>query len=430
MISNAPSDTPTARLVKLHDPPSRIPIRRRRFPWLRLATGILSTGLLVFNAWWYWRDTSPLADLGTINAWIAHEHFTEAEPALREHIRRSPHDGEARTMLAKVLAAEGDLHGCASQLREIPYWWPTKAEARFHEGQAYLMTDRAKDAETCWQAVIQDDPLHPTPSDILRDVSLQLLGLYATENRWEDAALVLWNAYEHTNPTDHLSLLSMRVQSELERLAPQATISTLNGYVAADPSDWEARRALARAELALNRKEEAERHFQACLEGAPDNPRVWRDYLSMLHDTGNQEAFAALLAKVPPTAESEPDIWRFRGLLKEKLGDWLGAAQDYGMALERSPYVMALHYRLAMVEERLGNRESAAEHRKKADQLRDAQGELRTAFNNVVTAEDARQKQASANPDLPTSMRRLATVCETLGWARLADAWNRLAAAP
>ena len=427
MISDAPCDTPAASLVEPHDRPSTARVHRRRFPWWMLTTGIVGIGLLVFNAWWYWRDTRPLVDLGTIGTWIAHEQFGEAEPALREHIRRSPHNGEARMMLAKVLGANGDMHGCARQLHEVPYWWPTKAEALFREGQANLIADRAKDAESCWQSIVQDDPLHPVPSDILRDVSLQLLGLYATENRWENAAAVVWNAYEHTGPADHLSLLSMRVRSELERLAPEATLGLLERYVDGDPTDWEALRALARAELALNRREEARLHFQACLKGAPDHPGVWRDYLSMLNDTGDQEALASQLARVPPVAESESDIWRFRGLLKEKTGDWAGAAHDYGMALERNPYVMSLHYRLAMVELRLGHRESAAEHRKKADQLRDAQGELRTAFNNLVAAEEAREKQTPANPDLPTAMRRLASVCETLGWARLAEAWNKLA---
>jgi len=402
-------------------------VRHRRVPWLMLTTGVLSTGLLVFNAWWYWRDTRPLADLRTINTWIAQEQYSKAETALQEHIRRSPHDGAARTMLAKVLGALGDLRGCARQLHEVPYWWPTKADALFHEGQAYLMIDRAKDAETCWQAIVQADPLQPPPSATLRDVSLQLLGLYATENRWEDAAVVLWNAYENTGPEDHLSLLSMRVRSELERVAPEATFSVVERYVAADPTDWDALRALALAEQALNHREDAERHFQACLKADPDNPRVWRDYLRMLHDAGDQDALAALLAKVPLIAESESDVWKFRGLLKERSGDWTGAGQDYTAALERNPYIMALHYRLAMVEERLGHREAAAAHRKKAAELRDAQGELRTAFNNIVAAKEAREQHTSVDPDLPTSMRRLASLCEKLGWARIAEAWNKLA---
>ena len=147
----------------------------------------------------------------------------------------------------------------------------------------------------------------------------------------------------------------------------------------------------------------------------------------MLHDTGNQDALTDLLTKVPPLAESEADVWRFRALLKEKRGDWQGAAQDYRAALERNPFIMALHYRLAMTEERLGHHDSAAAHRKQADQLRDAQGELRTAFNNMVAAEEARVKQKPIKPDMATSMRRLGSLCGTMGWARLAQALNKLA---
>jgi hypothetical protein len=147
----------------------------------------------------------------------------------------------------------------------------------------------------------------------------------------------------------------------------------------------------------------------------------------MLYDLGDQDTWAALLVKVPPATESESEIWRFRGLLKEKTGDWTGAGEAYRMALHLNPYVVASHYRLAMVEERLGQRASAGEHRKKADQLRDARGELRTAFNDVASAEKARETQTPANPDLPTSLRHLVSICETLGWARLAEACNKVA---
>ena len=289
------------------------------------------------------------------------------------------------------------------------------------------MIDRAKDAERCWMSVVKDDPLHPSPPDIMRAASQQLLSLYATENRWDDAAAIIWETYERASPADHLSLLGMRVKSELERLAPEATVSQLERYVAADPTDWAALRALAQAELALGRKEAADRDFQICLARTPDDPRIWRDYLGMLYDLGNENDWKALLAKVPASAESEPQIWRFRGLLKEKTGDWAGAAEAYRTSLKHNPYVMSSHYRLAMVQERLGQRQSAAEHRKQADQLRDARSELRTAFIDVITADEAREKQTVANPDLPTSIRHLASISETLGWARLAQALNKLA---
>ena len=92
--------------------------------------------------------------------------------------------------------------------------------------------------------------------------------------------------------------------------------------------------------------------------------------------------------------------------------------------LERDPYITAYHYRLAMVEEGLGHRDVAAEHRKQADQLCVVRGQLLTAFTDVI---DAQEHKTTTAPDLPASMRRLASICETLGWARLADAWYKLA---
>jgi len=429
MIAEAAHDIPTTSTVeRIGRPISRSnQTGRRHFSWLAAMALLCSAALIGFNIWWYRQDTRPIADIKTIDAMLTLGQYGQAEAALRDRLRRSPQDGESRMLLARALGAQDDLQGCALQLHMVPFWWPTKAEAVFREGQAYLMAGRARDAEACWLAVIKDDPLHPSPPDIMHTASQQLLELYATENRWDDAAEILWETYERTSPADHLSLLGMRVKSELERLAPEATIGQIERYVAADPTDWEALRALARAELALGRKEDANRDFQACLARRPDDPRVWRDYLGMLYDMGDQDAWTALLSKVPPSAESEPEIWRFRGLLKEKTGDWAGAAQDYRMALKRNPYVMASHYRLAIVEERLGHRDLAVEHRKKADHLREARSELRLAFRKLITADEARENHKASNPDLPTSMRRLAAVCESLGWARLAEAWYKLA---
>lgn len=78
-------------------------------------------------------------------------------------------------------------------------------------------------------------------------------------------------------------------------------------------------------------------------------------------------------------------------------------------------------------QERLGHPDVAVRHRKKADELRDARSELRVAFSELITAEEVWENQKASNPDLPTSMRHLASICETLGWARLAEAWYKLA---
>ena len=70
---------------------------------------------------------------------------------------------------------------------------------------------------------------------------------------------------------------------------------------------------LARAELALGLHSEAGHHFQTCLKGRPDDVRCWRDFLTMLLEQGDLEAFLALLERAPASAESEPETWMFRG---------------------------------------------------------------------------------------------------------------------
>ncbi|MGC8639962.1 MAG: tetratricopeptide repeat protein, partial [Isosphaeraceae bacterium] len=183
-------------------------VNRWRLPWVKVLAAALFAGLIGFNLWWFWRNTRPVADLKTVNGWLRRQQYDQAEPALREHLRRSPNDGEARMMLAQVRAGRGDLLGCARQLYGAPFWWPGRAEALYRAGQAFRSLDRAKDAEAAWRAVIEDDPLHPVNLDIFHDACLELLRLYATEDRWDDHHVVLWAAYEKASPVDYPTLLS------------------------------------------------------------------------------------------------------------------------------------------------------------------------------------------------------------------------------
>jgi tetratricopeptide (TPR) repeat protein len=383
----------------------------------------LLASLSGFNAWWYWRDTRPLPALNTISDWISQERYLEAEPALREHLRRSPHDVEARIMLAKALAGRGDLPACASQLHQVPYWSPRKPEALYREGQSYFEIDRAKDAEAAWLELIKDDPLHPLAPEILHDACQSLLKLYAIEDRWEDAYPVMWTAYDHAAAIDRPDLLAMRMRPELERIAPKESVSVLERYVATASDDWEALRALARAEAALGQSAEAVRHFEACLKGRPDDVRAWRDYLTMLLDQGDLDPFLAVLRNAPKSADSEPETWLFRGVAAEKAGDLPAAAEFYRKAIELNPYGPKYYYRLAMAEERLGFREEAFAHRKRSKEMNEARSQLPAAYADYFAATEADQ---TASPNLAAAYKHLASICETLGWSRAAQAWDRL----
>jgi tetratricopeptide (TPR) repeat protein len=403
---------------------------RRQGSWARHVAGVSLMAILsVFNAWWYWRDTRSLPDLDTISDWMRREQYARAEPVVREHVRRSPHDGEAQMMLARIariMAGRGDLLGCARQLHAVPFWWPQKAEALLREGQSYLKIDRAKDAETAWLSALTGDRVRSIAPDIFHDIAQELLKLYAIEDRWEDAYPVIWMTYDHADPADHPVLLAMRMRSELERVAFNESSKVLRRYVAAAADDWEAVHSLARAERALGNPDEAARLFQACLNSNPDNVRAWQSYLAMLMELGDQDAFVALLNRAPTSADSESETWMFRGVAKENAQDWQAAAACFHKAIELNPFVPRYYYRLATIEQRLGLHEEAKNHRARTKEMNEARTQLEAAYTDFFAA----REHKDGAPEMAAVCKRLASICETLGWLRAARGWSRLAISP
>jgi tetratricopeptide (TPR) repeat protein len=401
-------------------------VRRRLLAWLGIvvAAGLICGGAALY----FWRHghsaPSTTPDLATVEVWIANGQYDRATQALRKHVRRAPHDGAARLMLARALAATGDFTGCARELQQVPNWWPRKAEALYREGQAYLLLNRARDAEAAFLSVTGTELVHAPDPAVFHDASQELLSLYATENRWEEVHTILWKVYDRSSLNYRPTVLAMRIQSELERIAPSESAKRLRRYVDADPDDWEARRALANAQLALGEHAKALREMQTCLEARSKNPRAWRDYLTMLEQIGEMDAFGAALACVPSVADTEPDIWSFRGEDRERAGDWANAAAHYRRALELKPDLENVHYRLSNIERRLGHAADAAAHRQRWQTLQGARTELRQAYSEYV---DAQERCPNDSIERLASIKRLAGVCQTLGWSRTAEALHRLA---
>jgi tetratricopeptide (TPR) repeat protein len=416
-VAPAPSRSAAGSPVLRGRRPSVLPLLAK----LIVAIGVVS--LVAFNIWWYWRDTRELPDLATVTRWMSKEQYALAEPALREHLRRAPHDGGLMIMIARALAARGDILRCARQLHDVPSWWPQKAEARFREGQSYFQIDRAKDAEDAWLLLMKNDPLHPVPENIYHDACMALLNLYAIEDRWEDAYPLIWTAYDHAaGSEERQNWLTMRMRAELERISHKESITTLRRYVAAGAQDLEALRALARAEQTLGEIADSERHFRDCLKKRPDDVRAWHGCLALLLEQGELERFLALLSAAPPSADADPETWYFRGIASEKAGDWGAAASHFRKAIDLNPFLQKCHYRLGMADERLGLHEQAVVHRRRSTEMNETRGRFPAAYSAYFAAR--------LPGEAATAARRLAAICETLGWARAAQAWGRLADEP
>ena len=404
------------------------PSAARRRTWgrrlWRLGRWTLLLALIALNAWWLWRGSRPVVGLETIARWIEQGRETQAEQALRRRLDRSPHDGEARVLFAKLLAQRHDTMGCARELHQVPFWWPDKAKWLIMEAGAFKECDRLRDAEAAWTAVVEDDPLHPVDPKYLTTATRDLLQLYAYEGRWEEMGKLIWRRYDRSdNPMEREDLVVMRMRSELERITPAVAAARVEKYLAADPQDWEARRGLAKARLAQNLPDEARALLETCLAERPEDPSCWADYLDLLHAMGDLDGLRQAIARLPAAAAEHPTVLTHRARLLERDRHWPEAAELYRRVLQVRPHERETHYRLALIADRLGQREQAQAHRRRWQAMRDARTELNEAYQKVM----ALHQSDPNSPQYHAAIRRLAQLCQTLGWNRDAEGWARLA---
>jgi len=410
---------PEAPSVEAVAPRPRPP-DRRSWP-LRWGSRALFLALVGLNAWWIWGDRSPAA-MKAIDALIARGRLDDAERALRNRLRWSPDDGDARMKLARILGARGDQLGCARQLHRVARWWPTKAEASFLEGQAFKRVARARDAEAAWKTCLVDDPLHPVPPQLLHGAARELVVLSILEGRLDQARETLWRAYDAATPAERPGVLAMRLRAELERVAHDEAVAKLRDYVAADPEDWDARRALALEELATGDAVAADRDIEACLRARPDDPLSWRARLEILDQRGDADGSRAAVDRLPPTTGDDARIWRYRGVVRQSSGDFPGAFEAFRRSDQFAPNDAETLYKLGLAEQRLGRLGPAREHLARSRELHQVFGRLRDAYFDFL---DQSRRSPVDQAAYRASIERLEAICRQLGWQREADAWRR-----
>lgn len=408
-------------------PIARRPARMRGDRRSRLARWIFRLAVLVLivaNVARLARDLWPVPDLATILRLETQRRDAEAERAARAFLERSPRQGEARMILARLLARRGDRLGAARELHRVPRWWPSKRLAEFLEGEAFSKVHHAREAEAAWRACIVDDPLHPTPPAYRKAAAEGLLMIFFVEERRADASAIIWSTYDQAEPIDRPDIMTMRLRTELERPDPAEARATLRRYLAADPGDWQARRALAKMEQATGHPDAADQQIAVCLEQRPNDPLVWRDRLKILDVRGDRPALIAAAARVPATCAQDPEIWLYRGIAHEAAGDLDAARRAFAESVRLDPYGAEALYRLSRAERQAGDPRAAEAHSRRSQAIRTARQGLKTALARY------HEVTQTAAPDPSALTRASATIaehCRALGWARDAEAWAALA---
>lgn len=390
---------------------------------VRAAGWAAAAGLALLNGWWAWSDRREQPDLFGLVRKIPAGDAAAAEAVIRERIRRSPHDGDAQTLLANLLAARGDGLGAAKALQAVPYWWPGREKTWAREGQAFKALGRMEDAEAAWKQLAAFDPLHPAPEAVAAFAVRELLELYSLESRWEEARSLLWKAHDQASPGDRPGWLLMRMRTEIQPAPPAQALHRLNQFLAASPDDYEARLAAARAERALGRRDEAARHLGRCLRERPEDPRAWAEHLAAAAAGSDDASMNEALAAVPDAAAGDAGVLEGTAKIHEKRGDWAAAAEALRRLISLRGSIADDFERLADAEDRLGLADRSGAHRERARSIREARAGLDPAIRAFAEAVGSNPSTSAAR----SAAKKLAGLCEALGWDREADAWAQLA---
>ena len=419
---------------------------RRRIRLVRPLSWLAILGLVALNAWWLW-DDRPMPSPRQVEPWIRIERQPGNRPVawwdvsrdnagarvvLRRAVRRSPNDPEARLLLGRALGASGDVLGCARQLHLVPHWSPLKTEALLGEGMAWLELNRARDAESAFLALLAVDPNHPERhgSRAFREtrvfVENKLLDVYALEDRWDEARALAWRAYRDASGSidTQRRIVEILMRTRLERSHPAATLATLRPIVAADPGDWHARLALARAADGMKDFDLADREIARCLKERPNDPHAWGDRLEMLERREDFKTLAAEEKLIPSVAEADGRIWLIRGRLLTQKKDRAGAAQAFRRAVELLPNDVAAQHSLAMSLQRLDRSDEAKPHFERHNTLKNLTSEIPMLINHY---KDVTEVERPNRDEVADAMRKLSTACQGIGWNEEAAAWAKLA---
>ena len=390
------------------------PIRAARR--MALAT---TFALVALNAWWLWGDL-PGPRMKAIAAAIARGHVDEAEAQLRRRLARSPEDGEARLELARLLIRRGNHLDGARQLHEVPFWWPTRGEASFLEGEAFKEAKRARDAEAAWKSCIVDDPLHPLRPEMFHGAVKELVALYILEGRIAEVRAVLLRAFEEATPPEKPGILITRVRAELERIDHKEAVDKLREYLAADPGDLDALRALPLEEHVIGDEASADRSLETLLGAVPGDPIAWRAKLEILNDRGDIEAFREAVGRTPASADVDPRVWLYRGISRQRDGDLPGALEAFRRAEVMAPDDPEVLYKLGMAEQAAGEVEAGRAHSARTRELRQAYTDLREAYKDFL---EQYHRAPRDEAGYRSAIERLAKDCRLLGYQAEAEAW-------
>ncbi len=284
----------------------------------------------------HWRRGRWLTELGLVD---------QAELAFRQAIRADPGDPAGPVGLARTLIARGEPREAVPILQQVLSDDPANGVAGQLLGGALRSLGEEKAARrtlalATGMGAYFPDPWHEEILDAATGVGNRLRLASARLARGEVAAVVAELEALRRDHPDDVGLLNKLAEAHLARGAAEPALAVLTAALELDPDEFATLIHLAQAERLRGDVAAALAWADRAVAA---NPRFWQAHFTragLLHRAGRlPECLAALGDAMRAGAHQSPDAWLMRGDAELQLGRWRDAAETFGQAARRFPFL-------------------------------------------------------------------------------------------
>lgn len=381
--------------------------KRRGRRWI---IGLVAVAILGLTAWALrerWEPTGE--DMAAIRQAIATRRWAEAETRLGRHLASRPDDGEARVMLAALLAGRGRAVEARETLRKVRKNDPARPSALSLLGELAIRDHRAADAERAFREAAAADPNAAEPRR-------RLVYLLSLQQRKGEVRDLLWELFAISH--DPRLLIDLVLELWAVENDSRAMGAELLAFLRETPDDPYLRRARGLDLLLRGHADEARPDLEAAADALTDDP-VGRFALAecriALGDPPDDESILG----PRPSRMADAARWSiFRGRLQALLGRPLDALTSFREAVAANPLDAEALHRLGQALLQQGEESEGRQVLERAEEVRQLQAEVQKLHA------DLRRRGFHADPEL---FEHCARSCLTIGLHDEARAWIDMA---
>lgn len=323
---------------------------------------------------------------------IAKGDLVGAEKALKESLKRDPHNAEVFLALAEIRLRQGKLDEAAVFVREAMVAEPGSANVLVAQGNILLLKKDATGAESAYRKALAIDKDNVSAYMGLGELYLRVLG------KPQDAV----DAYSHAaalNPQLAPAQFALGAAYATAKKPDQA-IEAFQAAGKLAPTDPQPLHAMGRVQASDKRLEAAVESFSAALAANPDYLPALVDRADALAELErNREAlsdYERVLKKQPGDAQ----LWLKLGLMNQRLQHRDEAVRSYQKAVSLNPNMPLAYNNLAWL---------AIEEKRDLDQALAWSTKATTLAANVPQFHDTLGWVYRARGDLEMSRKSLET---------------------